>query len=171
MESNSGLMPPHDLNPYGSDASLTPPSGSRSVTASPPRTTLTAEQRELKRQRDQARHNSKMQARGRRADSGASSVYSPPVTLADMTTGASSMPIYTTAPSQISLLAEPSAPHYLPPFSPPLQDQNQPSMFAGSYPSQSYMPDYSYPPSTAPSLPSHYGYALTHKLPKNLFRH
>jgi hypothetical protein len=160
MESNNGLMPPHDLGPYGSDASLTPPSGSRSVTASPPRTNLTAEQRELKRQRDQARHNSKMQVRGRRTDSG-SSVYSPPVTLSDMTTGASSMPVYTTAPSQISLLAEPSAPHYLPPFSPPLQDQNQAAMFTNSYPPQSYMPDYSYPPSTAPSLPSHYGYVLT----------
>ncbi|EAQ89315.1 hypothetical protein CHGG_05934 [Chaetomium globosum CBS 148.51] len=159
MESNNGLMPPHDLGPYGSDASLTPPSGSRSVTASPPRTNLTAEQRELKRQRDQARHNSKMQVRGRRTDSG-SSVYSPPVTLSDMTTGASSMPVYTTAPSQISLLAEPSAPHYLPPFSPPLQDQNQAAMFTNSYPPQSYMPDYSYPPSTGPSLPSHYGLGM-----------
>jgi hypothetical protein len=106
-----------------------------------------------------------MQARSRRADSGSSSVYSPPVTLADMTTGASSMPIYTTAPSQISLLAEPSAPHYLPPFSPPLQDQNQPSMFANSYPSQSYIPDYGYPPSSAPSLPSHYGYVSAPEAP------
>ncbi|KAK4251146.1 hypothetical protein C7999DRAFT_28174 [Corynascus novoguineensis] len=157
MESNSGLMPPHDLGPYGSDASLTPPSHSRSVTASPPRTTLTPEQRELKRQRDQARHNSKLQARSRRTDSASSSVYSPPVTLADMTTGASSMPIYTTAPSQISLLAEPTAQQYLPPFSPPLQDQNQAAMFTSPYQSQSYLPEYPYPASTAPSLPSHYG--------------
>ncbi|KAL2142259.1 hypothetical protein VTI28DRAFT_1396 [Corynascus sepedonium] len=157
MESNSGLMPPHDLGPYGSDTSLTPPSHSRSVTASPPRTTLTPEQRELKRQRDQARHNSKLQARSRRTDSASSSVYSPPVTLADMTTGASSMPIYTTAPSQISLLAEPTAQQYLPPFSPPLQDQNQAAMFTSPYPSQSYLPEYPYPASTAPSLPSHYG--------------
>ncbi|KAK4154666.1 hypothetical protein C8A00DRAFT_42604 [Chaetomidium leptoderma] len=156
MDSGSSLMPP-DLSHYGSDASLTPPSGSRSVTASPPRTSLTAEQRELKRQRDQARHSSKIHARGRRADSASSSVYSPPVSLADITTSASSMSVYTTAPSQISLLAEPAAPHYLPPFSPPLQDQNQANMFANSYPAQSYMADYGYPPSSAPSLPSHYG--------------
>ncbi|KAL2199551.1 hypothetical protein P885DRAFT_30243 [Corynascus similis CBS 632.67] len=160
MESNSGLMPPHDLGPYGSDTSLTPPSHSRSVTASPPRTTLTPEQRELKRQRDQARHNSKLQARSRRTDSASSSVYSPPVTLADMTTGASSMPIYTTAPSQISLLAEPTAQQYLPPFSPPLQDQNQAAMFTSPYPSQPYLPEYPYPASTAPSLPSHYGLGM-----------
>ncbi|KAK4240688.1 hypothetical protein C8A03DRAFT_41800 [Achaetomium macrosporum] len=158
MESGSGLMPP-DLGSYGSDASLTPPSGTRSVTSSPPRT-LTAEQRELKRQRDQARHNSKLQARGRRTDSASSSVYSPPVTLADMTTGASSMPVYTTAPSQISLLAEPAAPQYLPPFSPPLPDPNQANMFTNPYPPQPYIPDYGYPPATAPSLPSHYGRPL-----------
>lgn len=154
-------MPPHDLGAYGSDVSLTPPSGSRSVTASPPRTGLTAEQRELKRQRDQARHNSKMQARGRRTDS-ASSVYSPPVSLADMTSAASNMPVYTTAPSHLPLLTEPSAPQYMPPFSPPLQDQNQAAMFTNSYTSQSYLADYSsYPPSTAPGLPPHYGYVLT----------
>ncbi|KAK4142628.1 uncharacterized protein C8A04DRAFT_38156 [Dichotomopilus funicola] len=160
MESSSGLMPPHDLGAYGSDVSLTPPSGSRSVTASPPRTALTAEQRELKRQRDQARHNSKMQARGRRTDS-ASSVYSPPVSLADMTSAASSMPVYTTAPSQLPLLAEPSVPQYMPPFSPPLQDQNQAAMFTNSYNSQSYLADYSsYPTSTAPGLPPHYGMGM-----------
>lgn len=165
MESGSGLMPPElgHHHHYGSDASLTPPSGSRSVTASPPRTTLTAEQRELKRQRDQARHNSKLQARTRRTDSASSSVYSPPVTLADMTTASSSMPVYTTAPSQISLLTEPAAPQYLPAFSPPLQEQNQANMFANHYQSQPYMPDYGYPPSTSPGLPSHYGYVLRPK--------
>lgn len=167
LETGSGLMPP-DLH-YGSDASLTPPSGSRSVTASPPRSTLTPEQRELKRQRDQARHNSKLQARGRRTDS-ASSVYSPPVTLADLTTSASSMPVYTTAPSQISLLAEPSAPQYLPPFSPPLPDHNQANMFTNAYPPQPYMPDYGYPPTSTPSLPSHYGYALSRKPPPSSTR-
>ncbi|KAL2135657.1 hypothetical protein VTI74DRAFT_7467 [Chaetomium olivicolor] len=155
MDSGSSLMPP-DLGHYGSEASLTPPSGSRSVTASPPRTTLTAEQRELKRQRDQARHNAKLQSRGRRTDS-ASSVYSPPASVADMTTVASSMPVYTTAPSQIPLLAEPSTSQYLPPFSPPVPDPSQASMYTNPYPTQSYIPDYSYPATTAPSLPSHYG--------------
>ncbi|SPQ19303.1 ab247fd4-dc91-494c-95db-9fc1fa526088 [Thermothielavioides terrestris] len=155
LESSGGLMPP-ELGHYGSDASLTPPSGSRSVTSSPPRT-LSAEQRELKRQRDHARHNAKLQARVRRTES-ASSVYSPPVSLADMTTGTSSMPVYTTAPPQISLLAEPAAQQYLPPFSPPLPDPNQATMFANHYPSQPYISDYGYPSTTAPSLPSHYGY-------------
>lgn len=162
MESSSGLMPPHDLGPYGSDASLASPATSRSVTASPPRTVLTPEQRELKRQRDQARHNSKIQARSRRTDSAASSsssIYSPPVTLGDMTSGAATMPVYTTtSPSQMPLMAEPTAQQYLPSFSPPLQDQNQAAMFTHPYQSQSYLPDYSYPTSTAPSLPSHYGY-------------
>ncbi|KAL2159298.1 hypothetical protein VTH06DRAFT_2733 [Thermothelomyces fergusii] len=168
MEPSSGLMTPHDLGTYGSDVSLASPGNSRSVTASPPRTVLTPEQRELKRQRDQARHNSKIQARSRRTDSVASSssssVYSPPVTLGDMTSGAATMPVYTTtsSPSQMALLAEPAAQQYLPPFSPPLQDQHQAAMFTNPYPSQSYLPDYSsYPASTtAPSLPSHYGRPL-----------
>lgn len=156
LDSGNSLMPP-DLGPYGSDASLTPPSGSRSVTASPPRNTLTPEQRELKRQRDQARHSSKLQARGRRTDSASSSVYSPPATMADMSTGTSGMSIYTTAPAQISLLSEPAAPQYLPPFSAPLPDQNQANMFPSAYPTQPYMQDYAYPPSTTQSLPSQYG--------------
>lgn len=158
LDSGSGLLPPGMSHHYGSEASLSPPSGSRSITGSPPRNTLTPEQRELKRQRDQARHSSKMHARGRRAGSGSESVYSPPVTLADLTTGSSTMPIYTTAPSQMSLMAEPTTSHYLPPFSPPLPDQSQTNMFPSPYPPQSYMPDYGYQPSPAPSLPSHYGY-------------
>ncbi|KAK4187972.1 hypothetical protein QBC35DRAFT_215712 [Podospora australis] len=156
MDSNNGLLPP-DMGQYGSEASLSPPGGSRSVTGSPPRNSLTPEQRELKRQRDQARHSSKLHARTRRAGSGSDSVYSPPATLADLTTGASAMPVYTTAPSQMPLMSEPSAPHYLPPFSPPLPDQSQPPMFTSPYPPQSYMADYSYQPSGPPSLPSHYG--------------
>lgn len=162
VEQTHGLLGP-DLNHYGSDASLTPPSGSRSVTASPPRNSLTAEQRELKRQRDQARHNSKMQARGRRAGSGSSSVYSPPSHLSELVTGASSMPVYTTAPPQISLLTEPATSHYLPPFQAPVPDHHQSGMFQpqGHYPPPSYMAEYSYPPSSGPGLASHYGYVGT----------
>lgn len=162
VEQTHGLLGP-DLNHYRSDASLTPPSGSRSVTASPPRNSLTAEQRELKRQRDQARHNSKMQARGRRAGSGSSSVYSPPSHLSELVTGASSMPVYTTAPPQISLLTEPATSHYLPPFQSPVPDHHQPGMFQpqGHYPPPSYMAEYSYPPSSGPGLASHYGYVGT----------
>jgi len=157
VEPGNSLLP--DLSHhYGSDASLTPPSGSRSVTASPPRSSLTAEQRELKRQRDQARHTSKLQARGRRTGSGSSSVYSPPATLADLSTGASTMPVYTTAPPPMSLLAEPPTTQYLPPFSPPLPDHSQSGMFQSHYPPPSYMPpDYGYSSAPGPSMPSPYG--------------
>lgn len=156
-------MPPDMGSSYGSDASHTPRSGSRSATASPPRNTLTPEQRELRWHRDQARHSSKLHSRGRRTDS-ASSVYSPPASLGDMTTGASSMLVYTTAPSQISLLAEPSAPHYLAPFSAPL-DQSQGHVYTNPYPSHAYMPEYGYAPSTTQSLPSHFRYVAARKPP------
>ncbi|KAB5581084.1 hypothetical protein GE09DRAFT_1168330 [Coniochaeta sp. 2T2.1] len=153
----------HDLGSYASDVSLSPPHGSRSVTASPPRGILTAEQRELKRQRDQARRDSKMSQRQRRADSSSSSyVHSPPVSMADLTTAASSLPIYTTAPSQISVLAEPvstvASQQYMPSYSPPLESQS--NMFSNQYSSQPYMQmGYSsnYQNATSSSLPSHYG--------------
>jgi hypothetical protein len=153
----------HNLGSYGSDVSLTPPSAPRSVTSSPPRGILTAEQRELKRQRDQARRDTKISQRQRRADSGASSyVHSPPVTMADLTTGASSLPIYTTAPSQISVLAQPvstlAPQQYLPSYSPPMESQA--NMFSSQYSPQPYLQmGYSsnYPTSTSASLPSQYG--------------
>ncbi|KAM7221619.1 hypothetical protein V8F06_003010 [Rhypophila decipiens] len=157
LESGSGLLG-SDLGHYGSETSLTPPTISRSVTASPPRGSLTPEQRELKRQQDHARRDSKLHARGSRAGSNSSSVYSPPVTMADLTTGASSMPIYTTAPAQMSLLSEPPTTQYLPSFSPPIPDHSQSNMYT-SYPPPSYMTDY-YPSTTAASLPSHYGRPL-----------
>jgi len=157
MDSGSGLLG-HDLGPYGSEASLSPPTVSRSATSSPPRGVLTPEQRELKRQRDQARRESKNVVRIHRAGSG-SYVPSPPVTMADL--AVTSMPVYTTAPAQISLLTEPAtvAPStYISSYSPPLADQNQP-LFPNSY-TQPYLTDYpsAYPATTAASLPAHYGY-------------
>lgn len=122
----------HDMSSvgHGSDASMTPPSGSRSLTSSPPRFTLTPEQRELKRQRDQARRDSKTTARARRAMSTYSSAsQSPPVSLHEFSS-ASPVPVYTTAPSQISLLAEPAtsiAPQYMSSYSTsPLPDHGSP---------------------------------------------
>jgi len=150
-------MPP-EYGAYGSDASYTPPSGSRSVTASPPRIGLTPEQRELKRQHDQARHNAKLQIRGRRMESPASSVYSRPATLGDLTTSTTALPVYTTAPAQLPLLPEPST-QYMGPYSQPV-----PSMYATpySFPQNAYLDYTGYPPSAAPSLPSpQYGYAST----------
>lgn len=122
----------HDLSSmgHGSDVSLTPPSGSRSLTSSPPRFTLTPEQRELKRQRDQARRDSKTSVRARRAMSSYSSAsQSPPVSMHEFSS-ASPVPVYTTAPSQISLLAEPAtslASSYMPSYSTsPLPDHGSP---------------------------------------------
>ena len=155
MGSESALLS-HDLHSYpSSDASMTPPPsiGCRSVTSSPPRSIFSPEARELKRQRDQVRRDTKIHVRARRADS-SSSVYSPPVTLADLTSGAASMPIYTTAPSGISLLSETTnmgPTQYLPPFSPPLTSEH--GLF--SYPQPTYMSEYS-TYSASPNLAAHY---------------
>ncbi|KAI1352226.1 hypothetical protein F5Y01DRAFT_324421 [Xylaria sp. FL0043] len=156
---------------HGSDiSSLTPPpSGSRSLTSSPPRPILTPEQRELKRQRDQARRDSKTSVRVRRGMSNnaySAAAQSPPVTMHEFSS-ASPMPIYTTAPSQISLLAEPVTtvgPSYMSSYSTsPLPDQGNSQMFTPHYsplPSNDYM-GMNYqtgypPPPSHPSLSSQY---------------
>ncbi|KAK6071190.1 hypothetical protein SCUP234_00695 [Seiridium cupressi] len=151
----------HDLmSQAGSDASMTPPSTSRSATSSPPRGIMSPEQRELKRQRDQARRDSKTSVRARRALSTASyASASPPVTMAEFST-ASPMPIYTTSPSQISLLAEPvttvPGSTYIPSYSTsPLPEPS--SMFASPFPtlpSSGYM-GMDYSPSFQPPPPPH----------------
>ncbi|OBR15856.1 hypothetical protein CH63R_01036 [Colletotrichum higginsianum IMI 349063] len=123
---SSGSLLGHNLSSLGHapDASLTPPSGSRSVTASPPRGALTPEQRELKKQRDMARRDSKASQRVRRAGSNPY-VHSPPLSLPDVSS-TMGVPVYTTAPAPISLLAEPTttmgSSSYLPSYSPPLSD-------------------------------------------------
>ncbi|KAK3497709.1 uncharacterized protein B0T23DRAFT_402800 [Neurospora hispaniola] len=155
LDSGSGLISP-EFGSYGSDSSF---AGSRSGTASPPRTSLSAEQRELKRQRDQARRDSKMHIRGRRAGSSSSSgVYSPPPSLAVMSSGAPGMPIYTSA-GPVSLLAETHTTRYHAQFSPPLSDHHntQSNMYHNSYPTPTYINDYGYPASATPGLPSYYG--------------
>lgn len=160
---NANLLA-QNLASYASDVSLSPPTGSESVTASPPRGILTAEQRELKRQRDQARRDSKMSQRQRRADSSSSSyVHSPPITMADLSSGGSGVPVYSTAPSQMSVLSEPvstvAPQHYMPSYSPPMESQS--NMFSDPYSPQQYLQMGYSPPgySTAASssLPSHYG--------------
>ncbi|KAH8837380.1 hypothetical protein MCOR07_011752 [Pyricularia oryzae] len=156
----------HQLGHYGSEASLTPPSGTSSVTASPPRN-MSAEQRELKRQQDQARRNSKNAARMRRAGSGSTYGQSPPVSLAELATPAS-LPVYTTGPTQISLLAEPptsltsAASYSLPTYSTSLpSDPQSQTVFSNPYQPQPYLQEYqpAYPTTTPPGLPSHYGLA------------
>ncbi|KAI0506232.1 hypothetical protein F5B22DRAFT_624717 [Xylaria bambusicola] len=152
LESSPELLS-HDISSvgHGSDiSSLTPPpSGSRSLTSSPPRPIiLTPEQRELKRQRDQARRDSKTSVRVRRGMSNNSYTpagQSPPVSMHEFSS-ASPVPIYTTAPTQISLLAEPVTtvgPSYLPSYSTsPLPDHGNSQMFSPHYsplPSNDYM--------------------------------
>lgn len=155
MDNNSMLG--QDLGSYASDVNHLGPADhhSRSVTGSPPKM-LTPQQRDLKRQTDQARHDHKIAQRQRRTGSGSSYVPSPPLTMAELTTGASSMPIYSSAPSQISLLTAPAssvAPHqYIPSYAPPMDNH-----FSPPYQSQPYMYSTSYPTTTAQSMPPHYG--------------
>ncbi|TRX98933.1 hypothetical protein FHL15_000275 [Xylaria flabelliformis] len=171
LESSPELLS-HEVSSvgHGSDiSSLTPPSGSRSLTSSSPRPILTPEQRELKRQRDQARRDSKTSARVRRGMSNNSyppaAAQSPPVTIHDFSS-APAMPIYTTAPSQISLLAEPVTtvgPSYMSSYSTsPLPDHGNSQMFphysplpSNDYMGMSYSAGYPPPPSTQ-SLSSQY---------------
>ncbi|KAH9908720.1 hypothetical protein F4778DRAFT_718412 [Xylariomycetidae sp. FL2044] len=152
----------HDLASVGhsSDASMTPPSGSRSLTSSPPRPILTPEQRELKRQRDQARRDSKASVRARRAMSNySSSSQSPPASISEFSS-ASPVPVYTTAPSQISLLAEPvttvGGSSYIPSYSSSLSDHSNSSMFSPQFsplPPNDYLGLSSYSPGFAPPPP------------------
>ncbi|KAL8303512.1 hypothetical protein RB600_007119 [Gaeumannomyces tritici] len=158
---NNGLLG-HDLSSYGSEASLTPPSGTSSVTASPPRN-MSAEQRELRRQRDQARRDTKKAVRIRRA-TGSSYGGSPPVSMVDMASP-TNLPVYTTGPTQISLLTEPTtlastSSYSMPTYatSLPTDPQTQPLFSAPYQPHTSYLGEYqpAYT-TTPPSLPSQYG--------------
>ncbi|KAI0020559.1 hypothetical protein F4780DRAFT_364677 [Xylariomycetidae sp. FL0641] len=175
----------HDLSgvSHGSDASMTPPSAPRSLTSSPPRPILTPEQRELKRQRDQARRDSKTSVRARRAMSNASyspAAQSPPLSVPEYSP-ASSVPVYTTAPPQISMLAEPvttvGGATYIPSYSTsPLPEHGSPPhMFSphfSSMPPSEYMPlSYSpgFPPPTTHSLSSHYSRASSMSEPGMMY--
>ena len=162
LEPTNGALLGQDMGHYAPESSLSPPMHSRSATSSPPR--MSAEQRELKRQREQARRDSKLSARIQRAGSQGShsgyEVASPPSTQGEFahTSSMSSMPVYTTAPTDISLLTEPTtlAPQMvLPSYSPPLPSSNQMG-FPSPYQQPQYM-DYGYPPSTGAPLSSHYG--------------
>ncbi|KXJ92322.1 hypothetical protein Micbo1qcDRAFT_61232 [Microdochium bolleyi] len=123
-----------------SDAGMTSSSvDSRSITSSPPYPRLTAEQRELKRQRDMARRDSKASVRSHRAMSDYRASQSPPLPIHEFNVGPS-MAVYTSSQPQLSLLPEPvttlpGVSTYLPSSytaSPPLSDQ-QAAMFPASY--------------------------------------
>ena len=126
----------------GSEASLTPPSETRSLASSPPRGAFTAEQLELRRQRDRARRDSKLSARIHRAES-SSYTTSPPMTMATMPNGIE-LPVYSTAPSSVPLIAAPATTlgthSYLPSYNTGLQEQSQGGhMFTSPYQESLYV--------------------------------
>ncbi|TEA15210.1 putative C2H2-type zinc-finger transcription factor orf8 [Colletotrichum sidae] len=138
---SNGTLLGHNLASLGStaEASLASTSGSRSVTGSPPRGAMTPEQRELKKQRDQVRRDSKTSARVRRAGSNPY-INSPPLSMPDVSS-TMGVPVYTTAPAPISLLSEPTttmgSSNYLPSYSPPLSDHGYQSGYPPMAPAYS----------------------------------
>ncbi|KPM45529.1 hypothetical protein AK830_g1009 [Neonectria ditissima] len=135
---------------HGSDPSLTPPQGPRSLTSSPPRFSLSAEQRELKRQQDKVRRDSRLMTRMRRTSS-PPYMDSPPSTMSlPDASSAMNMPTYTTAPPSTSLMAEPattmSTSPYLSSYSTSMDDPHTQAapVYPTSYP-QNLQPNYNLP--------------------------
>ncbi|KAH8743088.1 hypothetical protein F5883DRAFT_722806 [Diaporthe sp. PMI_573] len=162
LEQPNGGFVGQDMRHCTPESSLSPPVHLRYTTSSPPR--MNAEQRELKRQRGQARRDSKLLARIQRAGcQGSHSGYDvspPPSTQGEFahTSSMSGMPVYTTVPTEMPLLTEPTtlAPQMvLPAYSPPLPSSNQMDCHS-PYQRPKYM-DYSYPPLTGAPLSSHCG--------------
>jgi hypothetical protein len=136
--SNSSIISTSELAYSHSDPSLTPPSDHRSLTSSPPRMSFTPEQRELKKQRDRARRDSRLTHRLRRTSSNTSYCESTPPPMSTPphihmdVTGAMSIPIYSSSPAPMSLLTEPATmgtPPYMPSYSPPMPDAATGPMF------------------------------------------
>lgn len=134
---------------------------SRSITSSPPHPTLTAEQRQLKRQRDMARRDSKASTRAHRAMSGYRASQSPPQMSMSEYSNGPNVPVYTTVQPPLSLLSEPvttlpGVSTYMPTYtsSPPLSDQ-QSAMFPSSYEYMGISYNSGYPSATPPPPPLH----------------
>lgn len=110
----------------GSEPSLTPPSETRSLASSPPRGAWMPAHSELRRQRDRVRRDLKLSTRIQRVH-GDSYMASPPAVLGDAS-GAMHVPIYTTAPSSVPLVAASatsmSSQPFPPTYSPTLQTQS-----------------------------------------------
>ncbi|KAM5383606.1 hypothetical protein ACJZ2D_001843 [Fusarium nematophilum] len=130
--------------------SLTPPPHTRSLTSSPPRLSLTADQRELKRHQDKARRDTRLVTRMRRTSSN-SYVDSPPPTMTlPSATTTMSLPAYTTAPAPVTLMSEPATTMgnsaYLQSYSSAIEDQQAQSapVYPTSYP-QSLQANYNMP--------------------------
>lgn len=138
---------PHNPSPGLSPGQLTPnlydepklmPIYARSPSSSPPRASLTPEQRELKRQRDHARRDSKTRVRRERSTSNTSNPYlssqagSPdllPRTVPEYPGALTPSPLL----SQDSLQNSPAlgSTNFLAPYSPPLNNNQAPSEMYG----------------------------------------
>ncbi|EXM10963.1 hypothetical protein FOIG_00837 [Fusarium odoratissimum NRRL 54006] len=141
--SNSGsslLSPGLPSMGHVSGSSLTPPPQSRSVTSSPPRLSLSADQREVKRQSDRARRDSRLVNRMRRANSNSYVDSSPSALGLAATTTAMNISAYTAAPAPVTLMSDTpttmSSSTYLQSYSPSLEDHQPQSapVYPTSYP-------------------------------------
>lgn len=134
---SSGLSP-GQLTPNLYDEPKLMPMYARSLSSSPPRASLTPEQRELKRQRDHARRDSKTRVRRERSTSNTSNPYlssqagSPdllPRTVPEYPGALTPSPLL----SQDSLQNSPAlgSTNFLTPYSPPLNNNQTPSEMYG----------------------------------------
>ncbi|KAL7960869.1 hypothetical protein V8C34DRAFT_274987 [Trichoderma compactum] len=143
-----------------SESSVSPQSVPKTLPASPSRGILTPEQRELKKQRDRARRDSRASTRIQRGSSSSSYMSSPPMSVSDVTS-TMALPIYTTAPPAMSLLSEPapalSDPSYIPPYSPHMQEQ----AFASPY-QQPLQSNYSLSVEYPPTYGTSNAYGISH---------
>jgi hypothetical protein len=127
---------PQDLSSGMSSGNLTPyedpklmPIYARSLSSSPPRASLTPEQRELKRQRDHARRNSKTRIRRDRSTSNPylmSQKTSPdllPRTLTEYSTSLAPAPLLSQGSPTLS------SPAFLTPYSPHISESGPSDMY------------------------------------------
>ena len=127
---------PHDLSPGMSSGNLAPyedpkliPIYARSLSSSPPRASLTPEQRELKRQRDHARRNSKTRIRRDRSTSN-------PYIMSQKTSPdllPRTLPEYSSSLAPAPLLSQGSptlaSPAFLTPYSPHIPESGPSDMY------------------------------------------
>ncbi|KAF4996028.1 hypothetical protein FGRMN_4776 [Fusarium graminum] len=127
--SGSGLLSP-GLSSMGhvSGNSLTPPP--RSVTSSPPRLSLSVDQREVKRQSDRVRRDSRLVNRMRRANSNSYAESQSSPMMLSSATAALNIPAYSTATTPVTLMSDGpttlSTSTYLQPYSPASLEDQQP---------------------------------------------
>ncbi|CAJ0546104.1 Ff.00g095770.m01.CDS01 [Fusarium sp. VM40] len=147
--SSSMLSPGLSSMGHASGNSLTPPPQSRSVTSSPPRLSLSADQREVKRQSDRVRRDSRLVNRMRRSNSNPYAESQSSMGLPSVT-DAMNISAYSTAPAPVTLMSDTpttmSSSTYLQSYSPASLEDQQPHS-ASVYPTypQSLQPNYNMP--------------------------